>query len=68
MTAEQFCQWLGTMKEAGRAATDVECGATIGKTKISVLNYKARGTDKTVALACQAALHGLPPYGESDDA
>lgn len=64
MTPEQFRDWLAEMKAAGLARSDAECGRIIGKNQNSVINYKQRGADMTVALACRAALHRMVPYGQ----
>ena len=62
MTGEAFSQWLTEMKAAGLADTDATCGAMLGLTKNTVINFKKEGTDLRTALACRALLHRLPPY------
>lgn len=63
MTADQFKTWLAEMKSAGLACSDAECGRLLGKTDDTIGAYKRKGTDLTVALACNALLHRLKPYG-----
>lgn len=63
MTAAQFTAWLAEMKSAGLAKSDAECGRLLGKSDDTVVSYKRKGTDRTVALACRALLHRLEPYG-----
>jgi len=67
MTAADFTQWLADMREAGRALSDAKCAKAIGMTPNSVVLMKRRGTDYRTALACAAALAGLPPYGRNDE-
>lgn len=62
MTPEQFVAWLAEMKSAGLARSDAECARLLGKSDDTVVTYKKRGTDRTVALACRALLHRLEPY------
>jgi len=63
MTPEQFTAWLDEMKSAGLARSDAECARMLGKTDDTIISYKKKGTDKTVALACRALLHRFGPYG-----
>jgi len=63
MTGADFINWLAEMKSAGLARSDAECARMLGKTDDTVVSYKKKGTDKTVALACRALLHRLQPYG-----
>lgn len=67
MTPEAFAQWLASMKEAGLARTDADCARLLGKTDDTLVNYKKRGCDRTVALACRALLHRMEPYGDPLD-
>lgn len=62
MTAEDFLCWLADMKMAGIARTDAECARMLGKTDDTIIAYKRKGTDLTVALACRALLIGAKPY------
>lgn len=64
MTAADFTEWLAEMKSAGLARSDAECARLLGKSDDTVVSYKRKGTDRTVALACRALLHRLEPYGE----
>lgn len=63
MTDTDFTNWLAEMKAAGLARSDAECARMLGKSDDTVVTYKKRGTDRTVALACRALLHRLEPYG-----
>jgi hypothetical protein len=63
MTPAQFTNWLAEMKSAGLARSDAECARLLGKSDDTVVSYKKKGTDRTVALACRALLHRLEPYG-----
>lgn len=63
MTGLQFIEWLAEMKAAGLARSDAECARMLGKSDDTVVSYKKRGTDRTVALACRALLHRLEAYG-----
>lgn len=65
MTPAQFAQWLTDMKSAGLATSDAHCGRLLGRTRTSVQNAKARGTDRVTALACTALLYELKPYGQA---
>lgn len=63
MSPEAFNRWLDEMKEAGLARSDAECSRLLGKSDDTVVAYKRKGTDRTVALACRALLHRMEPYG-----
>lgn len=63
MTPDHFNEWLAEMKSAGLARSDVDCAKLLGKSDDTVVAYKRKGTDRTVALACRALLHRLEPYG-----
>lgn len=63
MTPEQFIEWLAEMKSAGLARSDAECARLLGKTDDTIISYKRKGCDRTVALACKALLHRFEPYG-----
>lgn len=63
MTPTKFTAWLAEMKSAGLARSDADCARLLGKSDDTVVSYKKRGTDRTVALACRALLHRLEPYG-----
>lgn len=63
MNATAFTQWLADMKSAGLARSDAECARLLGKSDDTVVSYKRKGTDRTVALACRALLHRMTPYG-----
>ena len=62
MTAAQFTKWLAEMKSAGLARSDAECARMLGKSDDTIVSYKRKGADRTVALACRALLHRLEPY------
>lgn len=62
MTPDDFCQWLAEMETAGLAQSDAACYRLLGVSKNTLLAYKARGTDRSTALACRALLHRLDPY------
>lgn len=62
MTATSFANWLADMKSAGLARSDAECARLLGKTDDTIIAYKRKGTDRTVALACRALLHRMEPY------
>lgn len=64
MTPEKFKQWLDHIKSAGIIKFDIDAGRLLGVNKITLLNYKQRGADNRVALACAAILAGLKPYGQ----
>jgi hypothetical protein len=64
VTGSQFTNWLAEMKAANLARSDAECARLLGKSDDTVVSYKRKGTDRTVALACRALLHRLEPYGE----
>lgn len=63
MRPEDFASWLADMKSAGLARSDAECARLLGKSDDTVVSYKRKGTDRTVALACRALLHRMEPYG-----
>ena len=63
MTPGAFVAWLAEMKSAGLARSDAECARLLGKSDDTVVSYKKKGADRTVALACRALLHRLEPYG-----
>jgi hypothetical protein len=63
MTHTDFTNWLAEMKAAGLARSDAECARMLGKSDDTVVSYKKKGADRTVALACRALLHRLEPYG-----
>lgn len=67
MTAEDFNRWLAEMKAAGQARNIQEAGALIGRKPDMMTKYRQHGADKTVGLACAAALAGLAPYGAAND-
>jgi hypothetical protein len=67
MTAEEFNRWLADMKATGHAKNIRVAGDVIGRKPDMMTKYRRQGADKTVALACAAALAGLPPYGNTDD-
>ena len=62
MSPESFTNWLAEMKSAGLARSDAECARMLGKTDDTIIAYKRKGTDLTVALACRALLHRMEPY------
>jgi hypothetical protein len=62
LTPEQFTKWLAEMKSAGLARSDAECARLLGKSDDTIVSYKRKGADRTVALACRALLHRLEPY------
>jgi hypothetical protein len=62
MRPESFANWLADMKSAGLARSDAECARLLGKTDDTIIAYKRKGTDRTVALACRALLHRMEPY------
>jgi hypothetical protein len=64
MTPDSFTSWLAAMRLAGLARSDAECARLLGRTDDTIIAYKRRGADLTVALACRALLHRLEPYGE----
>lgn len=64
MTPEAFAAWLAAMKAAGLARTDIAAGRIIGKSPDTVVRLKQKGADRTIAMACAAALKNLQPYGE----
>jgi hypothetical protein len=43
--------------------SDADCARLLGKSDDTIVSYKRKGTDRTVALACRALLHRLEPYG-----
>lgn len=63
LEAEHFTAWIAEMKAAGLARSDADCGRLLGKSDDTVVAYKRKGTDRTVALACRALLRRLEPYG-----
>ena len=64
MDAEAFNTWLAAMKLAGLARSDAEAAKWLGVTAWTVCStYKKVGCPYTMAMAAQAALRGLPPYG-----
>jgi hypothetical protein len=63
MTADEVSRWIDTVKERGLASTEAEVAALIGKSDDTLLKMKKRGADRTTALACNAALMGLTPFG-----
>lgn len=62
MTAESFNNWISAMKAAGLARSDADCARQLGKSDDTIVTYKRKGTDLTVALACRALLHRMEPY------
>lgn len=64
MTPTQFTAWLAAMKTTSTdIKSDADCARLLGKSDDTVVSYKKKGTDRTVALACRALLHRLEPYG-----
>lgn len=62
MNANEFHDWLEAMMASGKAKTLKECAEMIGRTDQWISLAKSKGTDLTVALACNAVLHGLGPF------
>jgi hypothetical protein len=62
MSPESFNNWLATMKDKGFAKSDADCARQLGKSDDTIVTYKRKGTDLTVALACRALLHRMEPY------
>lgn len=66
MTAQQFRSWLASMKLAGLARSDAECGRLLGISPTSVGAMKRDGAigpaAKRTALACRALYHRLEPW------
>lgn len=65
MTAEDFNRWLADLISSGRVRNIKEAAALIGRKQDMMTKYRQYGADRTVALACAAALAGIPPYGDS---
>jgi len=64
MTGNEFQTWLKAMKAAHGLRTEIACGRLLGVTQQTMHNYKQRGCNHTVSLACAALLHGVKPYGK----
>lgn len=62
MNPEQFNRWLEAMKASGRGSSDTEVGKLLGKSRSAVARFKLTGSDRTVALACNALINGLEVY------
>jgi hypothetical protein len=57
MNAESFCAWLLKSKLSDRAAA-----RELGCSRNSIVQWRANGAPRYVALACAAILAGLEPY------
>ena len=62
MTGEQFVKWLAEMKTLGLANTDKAAAELLGVTTTTMLNLKAKGTNRRTALACAALVKEIPPF------
>ncbi|MTH94994.1 hypothetical protein [Roseibium sp. RKSG952] len=62
--AKDVRQWVEDMKDEGLAKTSKECHQRIGLSMNGIAVMKRRGCNKRTALAMQAALYGLMPYGK----
>jgi len=63
MTPAAFTQWLADMKAAGLIRSDADAARLLEVSANSVVQFKARGGNHRLALACRALLHRLEPYG-----
>ena len=52
MTAEQFNEWLAAMK-ADQRYTEPQIRAALGISPNTMLNYKRRGGNRVLRLACE---------------
>lgn len=64
MTPETFNQWLADMKSAGLARSNAAAARLLGVSANAMVTMKRRGVDRRTALACQALLMEIKPYGE----
>lgn len=62
MSPEDVEAWLVEIKERGLAAKDGDAAVLIGKSHDTLTRMRKLGADRTTALACNAALHRLPPF------
>lgn len=60
ISPKAFGQWIEDVGKSG-----AECAELLGVSVATITNYKKRGGDRTVALACAAIIAGLEPYGET---
>jgi len=67
MLPEEVVRWIEMVKESGLADTDTAIASLIGKSHDTLALMKKRGADRTTALACNAVLIGLPPFGEANN-
>lgn len=64
MTAGDVLLWLERVLASGVAASETEAAELIGKSHDTLLRMKMRGADKTTALACNAVLSRIMPFGD----
>lgn len=64
MTRADFTAWLAAMKAAGLARSDKRCAELLGVSVTTIVNWKQGKApiSHTVALACRALYHNLPPW------
>lgn len=60
ISGKVFSQWV---VETGKSGA--ECAELLGVSLDTMTNYKKRGGDRTVSLACAAIIAKLEPYGET---
>lgn len=60
ISAKAFGQWVEDVGKSG-----AECAELLGVSLESINNYKQRGGNRIVALACAAIIAKLEPYGET---
>lgn len=56
MSGAEFTAWLARVRELGIATSEAGAGELIGRSEDTVRRMKARGADRTTALACAAIL------------
>ena len=60
ISPKAFAQWVEDVGKSG-----AECAELLGVSLESINNYKQRGGNRIVALACAAIIAKLEPYGET---
>lgn len=65
MTPEAFERWLEAYKASGRFKGMAQLARDLDCDRSYIYRYRKTGFPKRWALAFNALLHGLEPYGES---
>ncbi len=62
MTPEQFKSWLETMKDMGQFQRDIDAAEALDVRPQTIVDYKRRGGNRQLALACAAIYHNIEPW------